>query len=89
MMGSPGSCAPASALENVGATVSVSVSVTVLPGGGGGRASVSAPGLGAAVVECLERRAQGLRFRTPIEGAPVTVAAQLVLERHALPTPPR
>lgn len=87
MMGSPGSCAPASALEHVAATVSVGVTVSVLPGGGVLRASVSAPGLDATVVDCLQRRAQGLRFRTPIDGAPRAVSATLTLERRAI-TPP-
>lgn len=85
LVGNPASCLRDldPSVTDVTLTVRASTSVTGIVT----RSSVSGAGLGEDARECLRRRVEGKRFRSPVPGAPRDVTAELTLRRDPPPEP--
>ena len=79
-MGDPSACVSLHEARSLGGTLRIRVSARVMSTGRITRAEVSASGLGERAHDCLQRRAEGLSLRAPVEGAPRAVDTTLTYE---------
>jgi hypothetical protein len=70
-------CLDVQTAANLGGALSVSVSATALPSGRLQRASVGAPALPSAAIDCIRARVEAASIAPPIEGAPRRVSTTL------------
>jgi hypothetical protein len=80
LVGQPTSCLDLEKAAAGGGRVSIRVNASVLPSGSISRASVSAVGQNSEALRCIEQLVLGGSLKGPIEGAPLSVSTESVVE---------
>lgn len=80
ILGQPTSCLDLDKVATGGGNVTVRVIASVMPSGSINRASASAAGQDGAALRCIEQRVLSGSLKGPIEGAPLAVTAESVIE---------